>query len=56
MDNALQEQLATWRHHLHKHPETGFEEIARPTMSRRRSSPWAWKCIVASAARGSSPA
>lgn len=28
MDNGLQEQLATWRHHLHKHPETGFEEVA----------------------------
>lgn len=28
MDPALHEQLTTWRHHLHKHPETGFEEIA----------------------------
>lgn len=28
MEYALQEQLTTWRHHLHQHPETGFEEIA----------------------------
>jgi hippurate hydrolase len=27
MDNALQEQLTAWRHHLHRHPETGFEEV-----------------------------
>lgn len=28
MDKALTEQLAAWRHHLHKHPESGFEELA----------------------------
>ncbi|MFZ6645095.1 M20 aminoacylase family protein [Undibacterium sp. TJN25] len=26
-DPALQQQLVTWRHHLHRHPETGFEEL-----------------------------
>ncbi|GGC60867.1 M20 aminoacylase family protein [Undibacterium terreum] len=24
---ALHQQLVTWRHHLHRHPETGFEEV-----------------------------
>ena len=28
MDNDLQAQMARWRHHLHQHPETGFEEAA----------------------------
>ncbi len=27
-ENDLQAQLARWRHHLHQHPETGFEEVA----------------------------
>lgn len=26
-DPAFGRQLARWRHHLHRHPETGFEEI-----------------------------
>lgn len=26
-DNILKSQLQAWRHHLHRHPETGFEEI-----------------------------
>ncbi|MES2103047.1 MAG: M20 aminoacylase family protein [Pseudomonadota bacterium] len=26
-DPVLQQQLVTWRHHLHRHPETGFEEL-----------------------------
>lgn len=25
-EHALHTQMAQWRHHLHKHPETGFEE------------------------------
>lgn len=25
---ALQAQLVAWRHALHRHPETGFEEVA----------------------------
>lgn len=28
IDNELQAQLTRWRHHLHRHPETGFEEAA----------------------------
>lgn len=28
MDNDLQTQMTRWRHHLHQHPETGFEEVA----------------------------
>jgi amidohydrolase len=27
MESTLQAQLRSWRHHLHRHPETGFEEI-----------------------------
>ncbi|WP_321801729.1 M20 aminoacylase family protein [Caballeronia sp. J97] len=27
MESTLQAQLKSWRHHLHRHPETGFEEI-----------------------------
>lgn len=26
-DPVLKRQLMTWRHHLHRHPETGFEEV-----------------------------
>jgi len=26
-DNDLQQQLTTWRHSFHRHPETGFEEF-----------------------------
>jgi metal-dependent amidase/aminoacylase/carboxypeptidase family protein len=26
-DGVFAEQLIEWRHHLHRHPETGFEEI-----------------------------
>lgn len=26
-DRPLQQCLAGWRHHLHRHPETGFEEV-----------------------------
>lgn len=26
-DNTLKSQLQAWRHHLHRHPETGFEEV-----------------------------
>ncbi|KAA0981549.1 amidohydrolase [Pseudomonas sp. ANT_J12] len=26
-DNELHGQLVTWRHHLHQHPELGFEEV-----------------------------
>jgi amidohydrolase len=26
-DPVLRRQLMTWRHHLHRHPETGFEEV-----------------------------
>lgn len=26
-EQHLQTQLASWRHHLHRHPETGFEEV-----------------------------
>ncbi len=26
-DQTLMQQLVTWRHHLHRHPETGFEEV-----------------------------
>lgn len=26
-DNEFQGQLVTWRHHLHQHPEVGFEEV-----------------------------
>lgn len=26
-DPVLNRQLVTWRHHLHRHPETGFEEV-----------------------------
>jgi hippurate hydrolase len=26
-DNELHGQLVTWRHHLHQHPEVGFEEV-----------------------------
>jgi amidohydrolase len=27
MESTLQGQLRNWRHHLHQHPETGFEEV-----------------------------
>lgn len=27
VDSSFTEQLMQWRHHLHRHPETGFEEI-----------------------------
>ncbi|SAK79122.1 amidohydrolase [Caballeronia hypogeia] len=27
MESTLQAQLKSWRHHLHQHPETGFEEV-----------------------------
>ncbi|TFV93886.1 amidohydrolase [Oxalobacteraceae bacterium OM1] len=27
MQSELHRQLAAWRHHLHQHPETGFEEV-----------------------------
>ncbi|HWN67573.1 MAG TPA: amidohydrolase, partial [Haliangium sp.] len=27
-DVTLDRQLVAWRHHLHRHPETGFEEVA----------------------------
>lgn len=27
METTLQAQLKRWRHHLHRHPETGFEEV-----------------------------
>jgi hippurate hydrolase len=27
MEHALHDELTTWRHHLHQHPETGFEEF-----------------------------
>jgi amidohydrolase len=26
-ENELHKQLVTWRHHLHQHPEVGFEEL-----------------------------
>jgi hippurate hydrolase len=28
METSLQSQLKSWRQHLHRHPETGFEEVA----------------------------
>ncbi|MFM0397491.1 M20 aminoacylase family protein [Paraburkholderia phytofirmans] len=28
METSLQSQLKSWRRHLHRHPETGFEEVA----------------------------
>jgi amidohydrolase len=28
METTLQAQLKSWRQHLHRHPETGFEEVA----------------------------
>ncbi|WP_198019606.1 M20 aminoacylase family protein [Pseudogulbenkiania sp. MAI-1] len=27
MDSSFIQQLTQWRHHLHRHPETGFEEV-----------------------------
>ena len=26
-DTAFEQQLVRWRHHLHQHPEVGFEEV-----------------------------
>ncbi|MDN7476490.1 amidohydrolase [Burkholderia multivorans] len=28
MESTLQSKLKHWRHHFHRHPETGFEEVA----------------------------